>query len=247
MLAALSSAAQDDKNTPPKPPAVMVQKIFVLKYADPEQVYPFLSMLGGSFHASRAMHAIAVKADQREMTVIEEAIKQLDVPSAAPQNIELTVNLIVGSEAESGTGGAVPKELESVVAQLKGAFPFKNYRQVDQFELRTRTGERAETRSEGAVVSKDSLPGCVVDKDGAKPRATTITTSFAIRAASLAQDGSSVRLDSMEASIDWPGIAYSLKLNASVDVKEGQKVVVGRIGVAHDQALFVVLTAHLVP
>jgi hypothetical protein len=204
-------------------------------------------MLGGSFSASREMHAIAVKADIGDMTVIEDAIKRLDVRSAGPTNVELTVNLIVGTEAESGLGGAVPRDLESVVTQLKGAFPFKNYRQMDQIELRTRTGERAETRSEGAVVSKDSVPGCVIDKDGTRPRATTVTTRFVIRAASLGQDGSSVRLDQMEAYINWPGSASSLDLIASVDVKEGQKVVVGRIGVAHDQALFVVLTAHLVP
>ncbi len=246
LLAALSAAAQDYESTAPKPPAAAVQRLFVLQYADPDQVARLLSMLGGSISYSKEMHAIAVKADQREMTVIEDALKQLDGPSAAPKNIELTVNLIMGTEAESGMGGAVPKELVSVVAQLKGAFPFKNYRQVDQIELRTRTGERAETRSEGAVVSQNSLPGCVVDKDGAKPQATTITTDFVLRAVRLAQDGSSVRLDNMEASVNWPGIANSLKLNASVDVKDGQKVVVGRIGVAHDQALFLVLTAHLV-
>ena len=80
----------------------------------------------------------------------------------------------------------------------------------------------------------------------ARPQATTITTSFNIHSAGLAPDGSTVRLDGMEASINWPGIANSLKLNASVDVKDGQKVVVGRIGVAHDQALFLVLTAHVV-
>jgi hypothetical protein len=50
----------------------------------------------------------------------------------------------------------------------------------------------------------------------------------------------------MEAAIHWPGMDNVLALSASVDVKEGQKVVVGRIGVAHDQALFVVLTAHVV-
>jgi len=50
----------------------------------------------------------------------------------------------------------------------------------------------------------------------------------------------------MEASIYWPGIAYTLKLSASVDLKEGQKVAVGRIGVSHDQALFLVLTARVV-
>lgn len=247
MLAALSCAAQDKENNPPKPPDATVQKLFVLQYADPQQVAHLLGMFGGSLIIpSKEMHAIAVKADQREMAVIEDAIKHLDVPSAAPKNIELTVNLIVGSEAENGMGGAVPKELESVVTQLKGAFPFKNYRQVDQIELRTRTGERAVARSEGAVVSKDSLPVYVPETGPARPQATTITTFFVIHAASLAQDGSAVRLDGMEASISWPGIANNLTLNASVDVKEGQKVVVGRIGVAHDQALFLVLTAHVI-
>ena len=264
MLAALSWAAQDNKNAQSKPPGVSdeqinrmveerlakrsasMEKVFVLKYADPGQVRNLVFALGGSGQSNSEMHAIAVTADSHAMGVIEDAIRQLDVPSAAPKNIELTINLIVGTDAEGSLGNSVSKELESVVAQLKGAFPFKNYRQVDQIELRTRTGERAETRSEGAVVSKDSLPVYVPESGPARPQATTITTSFAIRAAGLAQDGSTVRLDGMEASIYWPGIANNLKLNASVDVKEGQKVVVGRIGVAHDQALLLVLTADVV-
>jgi hypothetical protein len=251
MLAAMSLAAQDSKDAQSKPPEVIVRKLFVLKYADPEQVNHLLMMLGGSgssSSSSREMHAIAVNANQGLMTVIEDAIKQLDVPSAAPTNIELTVNLIVGTEAESGIGGPVPKEMESVVTQLKGAFPFKSYRQVDQIELRTRTGERASSRSEGAAVLKDPppVPAGATHAGDAKPQATTIITYFVIRAASLAQDGSAVRLDNMEASISWPGVDNNLSLNTSVDVKEGQKVVVGRIGVAHDQALFVVLTAHVV-
>ena len=263
MLAAMSLAAQDNKNAQSKPTASdetinkmaeerlarkagPVEKLFVLKYADPNQVAHLVGALGGSTATGTHMQAVAVTADRVAMAVIEDAIKQLDVPSAAPKNIELTVNLIVGTDAESSLGNSVPKELESVVAQLKGAFPFKNYRQVDQIELRTRTGERAETRSEGAVVSKDSLPVYVPESGPVRPQATTITTSFNIHSAGLAPDGSTVRLDGMEASINWPGIANNLKLDASVDVKEGQKAVVGRIGVAHDQALFVVLTAHVV-
>ena len=247
MLATLSWAAQDNQNTQSKPPDVIVQRLFVLKYASPEQVMNLVTELAGRpARWSDQLRAIAVTAEKDAMAVIEDAIKQLDVPSAAPKNIELTVNLIVGTDAESSLGNSVPKELESVVAQLKGAFPFKNYRQVDQVELRTRTGERAETRSEGAVVSKDSLPVYVPESGPARPQATTITTSFNIHSAGLAPDGSTVRLDGMEASINWPGIANNLKLDASVDVKEGQKAVVGRIGVAHDQALFVVLTAHVV-
>lgn len=249
MLAAVSWAAQDNKNTQSKPPTVSdelmnrmveerlarktsVEKLFVLKYADPGQVMNLVRALGGSGNENTEMRAIAVTADKGAMAVIEDAVKQLDVPSAAAKNIELTVNLIVGTDAESGVGSPVPKELESVVAQLKGAFPFKNYRQVDLIELRTRTGERVDARSEGGTVSS--------------PPNGTAQTHLVIRAAGLAQDGSTVRLDDLQAFIQWPGIGNDLRLNASVDVKEGQKAVLGRIGVAHDQALFVVLTAHVV-
>ena len=158
MLAALSLAAQDNKNTQTKPPAVTVEKLFVLKYADPGQVMNLVRALGGSADQNTQMRAIAVTADKTAMAVIEDAVKQLDTPAAAPKNIELTVYLILGTDAENSTGNPVPKELESVVTQLKGAFPFKNYRQVDLIEMRTRTGERAYTRSEGAVVSKDPQP-----------------------------------------------------------------------------------------
>ncbi len=247
MLAALSLAAQDNKNPQSKSStlsddlarqaaeearawrAAPVQKLFVLKYADPVQVVNLVRALGGSADQNTQMRAIAVTAEKSAMAVIEDAIKQLDVPSAAPKNIELTVNLIVGTDAEHDVGGPIPKELENVVAQLKGAFPFKNYRQVDLIELRTRTGEQADARSEGGTVNNGS-----------------VTTLFRIHAASLAPDGSTVRLDGMLASIHWPAIENNLTLSASVDVKEGQKVVVGRIGVSHDQALFLVLTAHVV-
>ena len=232
MLAALSWGAQDNKNTPPKPPNVVVEKLFVLKYADPGPVMNLVRALGGQGNENTQMRAIAVTAEKGAMTVIEDAIKQLDAPAAAPKNIELTIYLIVGTDAESGVGIPVPKDLESVVAQLKGVFPFRNYRQADLIEVRTRTGERVGTVSDGGTVNGLG--------------AGTVRTILNIRAAGLAPDGSTVRLDNMEAAIHWPSIDQTLSLSASVDVKEGQKVVVGRIGVAHDQALFLVLTAHVV-
>ncbi|MGA2272882.1 MAG: hypothetical protein ABSH00_04955 [Bryobacteraceae bacterium] len=235
MLAALSLAAQDNKNAPSKPPATSVEKLFVLKYADPGQVIGLVRALGGQADQNAQMRAIAVTADKGAMAVIEDAIKQLDTPAAAPKNIDLTIYLIVGTDVEGGLGSPISKELESVVAQLKGTFPFKDYRQVDLIELRTRTGERVATASQGGTVSP--MQG---DPGG------TIRTDFGIRAVGLSPDGSTVRLDYMEAAIHWPGMGNVLALNASVDVKEGQKVVVGRIGVTRDRALFLVLTAHVV-
>jgi hypothetical protein len=191
--------------------------------------------LGGSGTENSQMRAIAVTADSHAMGVIEDAIRQLDTPAAAPKNVELTMYLIMGSNAESAANPAVPKELEGVVTQLKSAFPFKDYQQMDSIELRTRTGER---------VNVDSAGGVVVTRD--EPAGKSVWTNFSARSIGLAQDGSTVRLDDMRASIHWPDIGPALSLNASMDVKEGQKVVVGRIGVKHDQALFLVLTAHVV-
>jgi hypothetical protein len=76
-------------------------------------------------------------------------------------------------------------------------------------------------------------------------------TSFRIKAARVSPDGASVTLDGMKASIrvamGQPGsFSYQdLGLDADVDVKAGQKVVVGRLSL-HDQALFLVLMAHVV-
>jgi len=235
MLAAASLAAQDNKNTPPKPPGVVVEKLFVLKYADPRSVMNLVRALGGQGDENIQMRAIAVTAEKGAMAVIEDAVKQLDTPAAAPKNIELTVYLVMGSNADGDANSVVPKELESVVTQLKSAFLFKNYRQMDVIETRTRTGERVNVYSEG---------GTVLTRANMVPE--TVGTTIRIRAVGLGQDGSTVRLDDMDASIHWQGMPSNLGLNASVDVKEGQKVVVGRIGVERDQALFLVLTAHVV-
>ena len=234
ILAALSLAAQDNKNTQTKPPVVYTQKLFVLKYADPRPVMNLVRALGAvNIEDASAMRAIAVTAEKGAMAVIEDAVKQLDTPAAAPKSVDLTVYLIMGSNAEGDANTAVPKELESVVTQLRNAFPFKAYRQMDVIEVRTRTGSNVQVNSEG---------GSITEGAGPKP----VTTDLRVRGVYLAQDGSTVRLDGTEAHIRWPNQSGSLDLNASLDVKEGQRVVVGRLGMQRDQALFLVLTAHVV-
>jgi hypothetical protein len=39
----------------------------------------------------------------------------------------------------------------------------------------------------------------------------------------------------------------NLGINEDMDIKEGQKVVVGRVGISRDQALFLVLSAKVAP
>lgn len=236
LLLALPLAAQEKKAEPG--PAVQ-QKLFILKYANPDYLPPLLRVLGANAEPKAELHALAVRATPETMPAIEEAIQRLDVPSAAPQDLELTVYYVIAGQQENpGAGVAplppVPKDLDNVVAQLKNAFPFKSYRLLEALTLRTRSGQLAETSG--------------------NPYGTNVT-QFQINSATVSQDGSTVRIDRLKAGVHRavpgagqpPAITYvDLGLNTDVDIKEGQKIVVGRLGMGQDQALFLVLTARVV-
>jgi hypothetical protein len=216
-----------------------VQRIFVLKYADPTNLYELLRVFEAHISVNNELHALAVTASEPTIQALELAINKLDVPAAAVKNIELTMQLVIGSDGDAA-GGALPKDLEPVVTQLRNAFPFKSYRLMDVLTLRTRSGRPAGTMSSG---------GSMQAGGSNKP----IVSTFNINSSRLAEDGSTVRLDGLRASsqipIDMGQGSYSLRdlnLNTDVDIKAGQKVVIGRHGINREQALFLVLSAQVV-
>ena len=149
------------------------------------------------------------------------------------------MQLVVGTDTDS-INGPLPKELETVVTQLRTTFPFKNYRLLDVMTLRTRVGQRASTDSDGGAMQFNGIT---------KP----VSSTFAINSSSLGPDGNTVKLDGLRASSRIPveegqgQFRYQdLNLTTDVDIKEGQKVVIGRHGITRDQALFLVLSARVV-
>jgi hypothetical protein len=234
LFAVLPLAAQE-----PKKPET-VQRLFILKYADPGQLSNLLKVFDASITQNHELHALAVFSRSPEaMAAIEDAIKRLDVPPPPPQNIELTVYYLIGGDNE-GTGNALPKDLDSVATQLKNAFPFKAYRLLDALELRTRNGQGGDG---------SGSPGPNAGGLGAT------VTQFHMNSASVSQDGSSVRIDNMKAGVKLPvakattegGYTYvDLGVNADIDIKPGQKVVVGHLSMGQNQALFLVLTVRVV-
>jgi hypothetical protein len=184
------------------------------------------------------MHALAVETtSEATMKAIEEAIQRLDVASAASKNIEMTAYLLIGGEAAGTEPGVMPKELDSVVAQLKNAFAFKSYRLLDTLVLRTRVGQLPTSNSIGRPV---------------QPGTQAPLTQFKISSAGIGSDETTVRIDGLNLDSHIPVATGSgqytyqnVGLSADVDIKQGQKVVIGRVSVA-ESALFVVLTAQVV-
>ena len=246
LLIALPLAAQeaqakkDDQKSDAQPAGQRIQKLFLLKYADPGKVAELLRVFNASVRPDSEMHALAVEtAIGPSMAAIEEAIQRLDVPSAASKNIEMTAYLLIGNETAGTEPSAMPKELDSVVAQLKNAFAFKSYRLMDTLALRTRVGQMASTSSSGRGMKiGDNTP--------------PVNTDFRIRQAGIGSDETTIRIDKLNLdsvipvqSSPGPYAYANVGLQADVDIKQGQKVVIGRVSVA-ESALFLVLTAQVV-
>lgn len=241
LMMTLPLAAQEKKAD--EKPVPTEQKVFVLKYADAQNLRNLLQVFHATVDANRDMRVLAVDATPTTMAAIEDAIKRLDVPSAAPVNVDLTVYMLVGHEGENPAGSAaVPKELDSVVTQLKNAFAFKNYSLLDVLELRTRTGQGASTTSSGGAV-----------QTGMGNSSQPVITQLRLSSAGVDSDGSSIHINQLNANIRMPvssgnGFEYqNLGVNTDIDIKEGQKVVIGRLGISKDQALFLVMTVKIVP
>ena len=234
LAAGLSLAGQDAKKTDTAPKKPQVQRLFILKYADPVQLMNLLQVFDASVHQNAEMHALAVEATPEAMHAIEDAIQKLDVPAAMPKNVEMTVFLLVASDAAAagGAGGPIPKDLDSVATQLKAAFPFKNYGLLDVLTFRTRTGQPVNTTSSGGSLQLEGSPATV-----------PVITTVRISSVSVESDGSTVRIDKLVSRYQWGH--QNLELSTDLDIKEGQKVVVGRLGISHDQALFLVMMAKV--
>jgi hypothetical protein len=209
-----------------------VQKLVQLKYADPMAVSRLIRIFGAEFTLDPEMKVIGLKGTRDQVTAAEAGIKQLDVPT---KNVELTVYFVTGSDKPGALGGnPIPPDLQSVIAQLKTTFTFKNYALLDVLTLRTRTNSRAETSG----VLDASLT----------PRVTT----FNIGSITIGEDGT-LRIERMHAGVRIPITTdkpnyLDTGITQNIDIKEGQKIVVGRSSLAGpDTALFLILTARVIP
>ena len=229
-----------------QPPAGQITKLVTLRYTEPRAIESMLQMFVAHINLNNQMKTMAISGTAEQIAAAEAAIKQLDV---APKNLDLTVYFVVGGDSSTLEGGAVPQDLRDVITQLKGTFTFKEYKMLDVLTLRTRAGSSAQT---SGLLNASTPPKM---------------SKFAIRNATVSEDGTTIRIDGMHAGLKIPitrrdaaaadpktGVKAQVSyeyidsmIDQDVDVKEGQKVVVGRSSLAGpQQALFLILTAHVI-
>lgn len=224
MIAALVTAPVWAQNEP-------VHRIVTLKYADPYAAQSLLKNFGVSIQADRQMKVLALSGPKSAVETAEAALKQFDVPGAGHKDIDLTVYFVVGRD-DPATGTAIPPDLQSTVATLKQTFTYKNYELMDALSLRSRAGGNASTTGQ---ISNGWL------------------THFGVNSVNVEGDGSMIRIEGLNAGLRMlqnlgqknEYVNVSGVSTQTVDVKEGQKLVVGRASTDRGKALFLVLIAKV--
>jgi len=241
-----------------------VTKIVHIRYADAAR----LADLAGSgvpkirIDADRTLKVIVVKGPERVVASVEQTIHDLDVPSVSSatlsaKDVELTVSVISGSNSAEGqpeTQGS--PDLAPVIRQLRAIFPYKNYQLLSSMLLRSRenskatnsgvmknTGNTNYSQPSSYVVGFDAVD---VSQDGGKPNLHVRNFRFTTRIPFIpGAPGGAGEKDLPYAATQFQN--HEITIGSDVDLREGQKVVVGKANIANsDSALFVVLTARLV-
>jgi hypothetical protein len=228
MLMSLPLFPQEAKQEP-KPQEPQAQAVIMLRYADPEEIRRLLAPFAVSATANRELKAIAVNGSRAAVAAYEEAVKRLDVPSPPQKNIELTAYILEAGR-QPGAGRSVPPGLEGVVKQLEAVFQFQSMRVLDTAVLRGRVGQQV---AASGFASFGAELGPALYQINLWPWAD--------------EKSQTVRVNQLRLRMQIPKTDKQATLEANVDVKEGQHVVVGKTGLdGPDRALIIVLSARIV-
>jgi hypothetical protein len=224
LAAQTAATAAPPPAQPPEPPHQ--QRVFLLKYADARNVASVLEVFGYGIKADRDMHVVAVSAPAEAMSAIEDAVKRLDVPTAASRDIDLIVYLVMASEQPSASGN-LPPELEPVADEMKKIFSYKSFRLLDSILLRTQPGNRA--TASGTIPTGESKT----------------MYSFDVRPSAVTEDpkGRLIRLDNLNLTMN--GGNNNAGIHTEIAVREGQRVVVGKSNMGSGGSLILVVTAKV--
>lgn len=208
-------------------------KLFRLRYAEPGRVEMLLSHTGYTIRADDQMHVVLVQGPPEWVVSATQLIQELDQPGSSngPADIDVTMYVIAASNKSESTK-RVMTPLESVIRQLKAVFPYTAYEILSTTQVRSRDGEDVTT--EGVMRS-------TVESQG-RPHGYKLRYRASYSGASSAGSNAiALNAFGFEAFLD-EGRKASLYTN--IDVREGQKVVVGKTNIDDGSAgLFLVVTA----
>jgi hypothetical protein len=172
----------------------------------------------------------------------EELLRKFDVPEVRKpaKTFEFTIYLVGAYVDPASTrGGPMPADLDSVVKEMRSACAYRAFRLLDTIPVSTRTTSRM-TEYDGI------LPVTAVGAG------TRYFYKVLIDSPQLLDDGKTVLTPEFKFTVDIPSPSSGVKagesgIRSDLTVREGQKVVLGKIRLDDgDNAVFLVVTVKIV-
>jgi hypothetical protein len=185
---------------------------------------------------------VVLSGEPASLAAAEAFIRKLDV---RPRNIEATFYIVAASATPGAQSSGITNELEPVVKQLRNAFAYQSFKLLETSITRG--------RENGELGGSGHLP--VSNPDSSMKR----TYNFRVErvAISPGEKGTIIRFDKLEFWVHSPDVVKTnvtkkpefttAGIRADLDVREGQKVVVGKSNFdGAEGAFFLIVTARVV-
>jgi hypothetical protein len=202
-----------------------VQKVFIINHVGVNDLARILSVFPAEISGMERdnRRVLSVSAAPAVVAAIEETIKRLDVPPPPIKSVEITAYVL--ECATSGDAGSLPQDLQGVLVQLKKTFSYSGCALARTLFTRGSDGNRLYSEFNERSAGMYSLGATRIEVE-----ATNVPV---------------VRLRGLELT----NFSSSRgRMGGDVEVRDGQKVVLGRLGVTESgKDQIVVLTAKVAP
>jgi hypothetical protein len=213
----------------------LIEKVLKVEHVDVNRLRPLLQIFEVEIVADAELKVIAVKGRPESVAALEAS----------------TVYLVNAKENSVGASD-IPSEISDVVDQIKSIFPYKSFRLWETIPFRTRDDQNSVGGEPNWV--QGMLANDVTGISG-------MEYEFGFGAARVIPNGEGrqvVRLDTLRLEIVGPVRTVTSEegqkterrriasIRTDIDVREGQKVVVGKANIgASEGALFLVVMARV--
>jgi hypothetical protein len=207
---------------------------------------------GVNYEASTTLKAIVLRGEPADVANVERTIQELDNPNgesgaaSGVRNIELTIYVIAGSsEPIAGFEEVSGDALAPVLKQLRAIFPYKHY------ELLTTVLMRSAQNSKGVV------EGVIRPIEPTDLNLGPVNYQLSYESVGVSTEANPlIHVVKLQFGAGLPFMigpkeskqfqTFRIGISSNVDVREGQKVVVGSSNVPEgNTALFLVVSARL--
>jgi hypothetical protein len=232
-------------------PSGPVQKLVEIKYATPQLLNDFLQCYGVTMTKTPVPNKIVLMGLPENVATAEGALAQVDVPEAAPKDVQVTVYLVKGfnvPQGEEGPSKPLPAAIKDCVADLQGVFEYNGYQLVDTVLLRCREG--GQISGSGFMPSKADEPPtlCRIAADQVSIQRAPEAPIVRIRQFTCSAEvpfpvGQANAPQGAPRQIQWKSVG----IQADIDVEAGHCAVAGNADfIPGDEALFAIVTAQVV-